>query len=392
MSHFADLVRRLCPNGVDLRPLADLLEYEQPGKYLVDTVSYDDNYATPVLTAGKTFILGYTNETTGIYQASPEAPVIIFDDFTTAFKWVDFPFKAKSSAMKMLTAKPGGAASLRYVYHAMTSIRYAPQDHARQWIGIYSRLCIPCPPMSIQREIVRALDLFSSLEVELENELSARRRQFAHYREALLTCSKESNAKWVALGDLGEFIRGRRFIKDDYVDSGLGCIHYGQIYTDFGTTATNTISFVPLEMKAKLRLARSGDLIIAATSENVEDVCKAVAWLGDEEVAVHDDCYIFRHELDPIYAAYLFQTRSFQEQKARYASEAKVVRVSGVNMAKIHVQIPTRAEQERIVAALSTFDSLVNDQFMGLPAEISARRKQYEYYRDRLLTFKELSA
>ena len=93
-----------CPEGVEFVKLGELTTYEQPAKYIVNSTNYKDSYATPVLTAGQTFILGYTDETTGIYPASPDNPVIIFDDFTGAFKWVDFPFKVKSSAMKMIKA------------------------------------------------------------------------------------------------------------------------------------------------------------------------------------------------------------------------------------------------------------------------------------------------
>ncbi|HHY55521.1 MAG TPA: restriction endonuclease subunit S, partial [Chloroflexi bacterium] len=173
MSRIDELIAELCPDGVEFKELDDLLDYEQPGKYLVDSTAYDDSYTTPVLTAGQTFILGYTDETNGIYPASPENPVIIFDDFTTAFKWVDFPFKAKSSAMKMLTPKPDALESLRYAYYAMQTISYAPQDHARQWIGTYSKFRIPVPPPQIQREIVKVLDTFTQLEAELEAELEA---------------------------------------------------------------------------------------------------------------------------------------------------------------------------------------------------------------------------
>ena len=99
---------------VEWKPLGEFADYEQPTKYLVDSNNYNDNFETPVLTAGKTFILGYTNETEGIYKASKN-PVIIFDDFTTANKWVDFDFKAKSSAMKMITSKDESKASLKYI-------------------------------------------------------------------------------------------------------------------------------------------------------------------------------------------------------------------------------------------------------------------------------------
>lgn len=185
MSRIDQLIQDLCPNGVEYRALGEVLAYEQPTKYLVSSTAYDDAFDTPVLTAGQTFVLGYTDEIHGIYQASADTPVIIFDDFTTAFRWVDFPFKAKSSAMKMLTGCTSDV-SLRYVWFAMQLVRYTPQDHARQWISTYAHFRIPVPPLEVQREIVRVLDLFQSLDAELEAELEARRRQYAHYRDSLL--------------------------------------------------------------------------------------------------------------------------------------------------------------------------------------------------------------
>lgn len=172
-------------------PLNGLLKYEQPTKYLVSSKDYDDSYPTPVLTAGKTFILGYTNETEGIYPASEEEPVIIFDDFTTAFKWVEFPFKAKSSAMKILTLKSGTNSLFKYVYYAMQCIVYNSSDHARQWISKYSNIEIPLPSSEEQQRIVDILDRFDALTTSLSEglpaELAARRSQYEYYRDQLLS-------------------------------------------------------------------------------------------------------------------------------------------------------------------------------------------------------------
>lgn len=189
------------------------------------------------------------------------------------------------------------------------------------------------------------------------------------------------------LGEIGEFIRGRRFTKADYVESGLGSIHYGEIYTDYGTTASSVNRFVRPELKGSLRLARHGDLVIAATGENVQDVCKAVAWLGDEEVAVHDDCYIFRHELDPTFMAYFFQSARFHEQKAKLASESKLARVSGANLAKIVAPAPPMDVQREIVRVLDIFSDLQAQLEAELQAELTARREQFVHYRDSLLAF-----
>lgn len=389
MSRIDDLIREHCPGGVQRIRLGDLIDYEQPGKYLVKSASYDDSFTTPVLTAGKTFILGYTDEKSGIYPASPDAPVVIFDDFTTAFRWVDFPFKAKSSAMKILTPKPG--VSLRYVWFAMQLIRYAPQDHARQWIGTYSTFQIPVPPLEVQREIVKVLDTFTELEAEVEAELEARRLQYAHYRDALLSFP-EGDVPRVPMGELGQFIRGRRFTKADMVESGLPCIHYGEIYTHYGVSTESTLSRVDAALGPSLRFAEPNDVVIAGVGETVEDVAKAVAWLGSDRVAIHDDSFAFRSDADPRYIAYAMQTREFHAQKTGFVSRAKVKRISGSDLGKIVVPVPPLEVQRRIADTLDRFDALVNSLTDGLPAEIEARRQQYEYYRDKLLTFEEIVA
>lgn len=129
--------------------------------------------------------------------------------------------------------------------------------------------------------------------------------------------------------------------------------------------------------------------MIAAVGETVEDVCKAVAWLGNHEVAIHDDCFIFRHQMNPKFVSYCFQTAAFHAQKNQYVARAKVKRISGESLAKIAIPVPPLEEQERIVAVLDKFDALVNDLSIGLPAELVARRQQYEHCRNRLLTFGE---
>lgn len=370
------LVAELCPDGVEYRPLGELLAYEQPTKYLVSSKDYDESYPTPVLTAGKTFILGYTNETEGIYPASEEEPVIIFDDFTTAFKWVEFPFKAKSSAMKMLTLKSGTNSLFKYVYYAMQCIVYNSSDHARQWISKYSNIEIPVPPVEIQEAIVEILDKFTNLE--------ARTLQYEYYRDSLfeaLDCTR------VPLGSLGTFVRGNGLQKKDLQESGNPVIHYGQVFTRYGLHEDKTLSYANDEVYDKLRKAEKGNLVIATTSENDEDVCKALAWLGETPAGISGDAYIYRHEMNPKYVSYFFTTHDFQRQKLRHITGTKVRRVSGKNLETIEIPLPSLEEQQRIVDILDRFDALTSSLSEGLPAELAARRSQYEYYRDQLLTF-----
>lgn len=187
--------------------------------------------------------------------------------------------------------------------------------------------------------------------------------------------------KHQTLGEIGEFIRGNGIQKRDFRDSGFGCIHYGQIYTYYGLFADHTKSFIDPNLAEKRKKAYKGDLVIATTSENEEDVCKACAWLGEEPIAISGDAYIFRHHQNPKYISYCFQSELFQSQKKKYITGTKVLRVNGDAMAKIHVPVPPLPVQEEIVRILDSFSSLEAE----LEAELEARRKQYAYYRDQLI-------
>ncbi|OLP06594.1 restriction endonuclease subunit S [Rhodoferax antarcticus] len=198
--------------------------------------------------------------------------------------------------------------------------------------------------------------------------------------------------QWRTLGDLGSFIRGSGIQKSDFTESGAGCIHYGQIHTHYGTWATKTKSCIGHEFAARLRKAYSGDLVIATTSEDDDAVAKAVAWLGNEEVAVSTDAYIYRHTINPKYMSYFFQTEIFQSQKKPYITGTKVRRISGDSLAKIQIPIPCPENpkksleiQTEIVRILDTFTELT----VVLTVELTARRKQYNHYRDQLLSFKD---
>lgn len=251
---------------------------------------------------------------------------------------------------------------------------------------------IPCPndpekSLEIQSEIVQILDAFTTLTAEL----TARKKQYNYYRDQLLTFS-DDEVDHLPMGqeDIGELIRGAILQKKDFTETGVGCIHYGQIYTHYGTYADKTKTFVSEDFAKKARKAKSGDVVIATTSENDEDVCKAVAWLGSEDIAVSSDACIYRHNLNPKYVSYFFQTEQFQSQKRQYITGTKVRRVNAGNLAKILIPVPSPEEQARIVSILDKFDSLTNSISEGLPREIELRQKQYEYYRDLLLNFPKL--
>ena len=172
-----------------------------------------------------------------------------------------------------------------------------------------------------------------------------------------------------ALGEIGELVRGNGMPKSDFVESGVGCIHYGQIYTYYGTWTTTTKSFVPLEKAVKLAKVDPGDLIVTNTSENLDDVCKTVAWLGDEQIVTGGHATVLKHDQDPKYLSYYLQTAQFHAEKRRFANGTKVIDVSAKSLAKIRVPVPPREIQREIVRVLDLFQSLEAE----LEAELEAR-------------------
>jgi len=362
LNYIEKLVAELCPGGVEYVELNKLLNYEQPGKYTVSSTNYDDSYSTPVLTAGKTFILGYTDEVDGIYAASKKDPVIIFDDFTTAFKWVDFNFKIKSTAIKLLTSYNSNT-SLKYIYYAMQCIKYETQDHARQWISNYSKFLIPLPPVEVQNAIVEILDKFTKLEAELEAELAARRAQYEYYRNSLFENLSGGGSE--ILGNLVKIKNGKSykgFNSGDIPVYGSGGI---MTYVD--------------------RSAYSGPSVLIPRKGSIGNIFYVDTPFWNVDTIFYTE--INREQVTPKYLYHALQVQNLSELN----TAGGVPSLTQTVLKGVRIPLPSIAEQERIVKILDKFDALVNDISSGLPAEIEARRKQYEYYRDLLLTFPSAS-
>ena len=182
---------------IEWKMLGEILDYKQPTKYIVKSKEYNNKFKTPVLTAGKTFILGFTNEEDNIFLASPRNPVIIFDDFTTSNRWIDFSFKVKSSAMKILYMNNTEENNIlfKYVYYYMQTINCESKEHGRKWLSHYAKINIPIPPLEIQKEIVDILDKFNTMTNDisegLPKEIEQRQKQYEYYREKLLSFSRK---------------------------------------------------------------------------------------------------------------------------------------------------------------------------------------------------------
>lgn len=218
---------------------------------------------------------------------------------------------------------------------------------------------IPLPPIQVQRRIVEVVAAVDRTIDALLDEVAAA----GAARQALLgEMLQRRDDSWTdrPVGELGTLTRGKRFIKSDYVDSGIGCIHYSQIHTDFGALTTEVHSWLPEGLRPRLRFAQPGDLVIAGTSENLDGVLKAVAWLGDEPVAVHDDAYIFEHTLEPRFASYVLASPAFREQVQHVISDTKVVRVSKADFARLTVPVPPPETQTSIADTMQAIDRQIS--------------------------------
>lgn len=395
MSRLAELIEELCPDGVEYKPLGELLVYQQPTPFLVSSKDYDPSYPTPVLTAGATFLLGYSSETHGVYAASTDDPVIIFDDFTTASKWVDFPFKLKSSAAKILTAADPSVADIRFLYFLMQTIKYQVGSHARHWIAVYSKMPVCCPPLNVQREIVRILDQFTTLEAELEAELKARQAQYEHYRNHLLSyesLAARGPVSWIPLREFGVWSGGGTPSKSraDYWDEGnIPWITPKDMRSSkIQNSMMNITDRAVRESNVKLIEAPSIALVVRSSilqhTFPVAQIDVDATFNQDMKTLVVDSD---RFERRYIYYALLANGQEILRQTSKQGGSVNSLVVP--RLMDFEIPVPALDEQQHIADLLDRFDVLVNDITSGLPAEIAARRAQYEHYRDRLLSFPE---
>ncbi|GAA8461769.1 hypothetical protein KKKH23_07280 [Helicobacter pylori] len=414
MNRLQTLLQTLAPKGVEFRKLGEVLEYDQPNKYCVTSKEFDKSYPTPVLTAGKTFILGYTNEKDNIYQASKSSPVIIFDDFTTATQWVDFPFKVKSSAMKILFSK-NPTINIRFIFFYMQTIPYnISGEHTRQWISRYSQITIPIPPLEIQQEIVKILDAFT----ELNTELKARKKQYQYYQNMLLDFkdinSNHKDAKISAktypknLKTLLQTLapKGVEFktleevfeIKNGYTPSKnnpefweKGTIPWFRMedIRENGRILKDSIQHITPKALKNKKLFPKNSIIISTTATIGEHALLIVDSLANQRFTFLIKKANCNLALDMKF--FFYQCFLLGEWCKNNTNVSGFASVDMTAFKKYKFPIPPLEIQQEIVKILDQFLALTTDLLAGIPAEIEARKKQYEYYREKLLTFKPLT-
>jgi type I restriction enzyme S subunit len=387
MNNIEELIEQLCPDGVKSKGLIDLAKIstgklnanamienglypfftcsERP--YKIDKFAFDTE---AILISGNGSQVGHINYYKGKFNAYQRTYVLFDFDWSINVKFMLYCLKG---SLKEYILKNVNEGSVPYIT-----------------LPMLQNFQIPIPPLPIQQEIVSILDKFTQLEAELEAELEMRTRQYKYYRNDLLNFEGKE-VEWKTLGEVGQFVRGRRFVKDDIIAEGIPCIHYGEMYTHYKISATQSKSFLEPTLAAKLRVAHPGDVVIVSAGETIEDIGNGVAWLGESDVVIHDACFTYSHSLNPKYVSYYLQTNLFRSQIKKYISSGKISSINAPGLSKARIPIPPMEEQERIVGILDKFEALVNDISVGLPAEIQARRKQYEYYRGKLLDFKSIN-
>ena len=253
-------------NGWKEYCLEDLLSYEQPTPYIVESTEYSDAFETPVLTAGASFILGYTDEAEGIYD---QIPVIIFDDFTTASKYVNFPFKVKSSAMKILSANKELVLP-KFIYYRMQTIKFEHSTHKRYWIQQYSKIKVKIPSLKEQKRIVNKIEeLFSELDSAVET-LKKTKEQLAVYRQSVLKDAFAQFSHKEKIKDLSEFVTsGSRGWAQYYSDDGARFIRITDLTRDRIVLKNDDIQYVALpdNVEGKRSRLKPNDILVSITAD-----------------------------------------------------------------------------------------------------------------------------
>lgn len=391
MSKLQELIKELCPDGVEFRKLGEVCEITI-GEF-VHKNKQTENGIYPVYNGGK--------DNTGFYEEYNNVgnKVIISARGANA-GYINKVLTNYWAGNSCYSLSPFNRQQLNWIFLYYTLKNKEKELMNNQQTGSIPALSkkqieaieILLPPLEVQNEIVRILDTFTSHTAELQAELQARKEQYEYYRNKLLTFDEnDEGVKWMRMEEVGTFIRGKRFVRTDIVEKGISCIHYGDMYTYYGLSANKTKGMLRSDLASKMRYAQKNDVVIVAAGENKDDIGVGLAWLGDEPAAVHDACFIFQSDMYPLFVSHYLRTDIYHKQIRKYVSEAKICSISAKGLGNAVIPVPSFERQQSIASLLDKFESLVNDLTAGLPAEIAAVQEQYEYYRNKLLTFKRKS-
>ena len=376
MSRIDDLIRDLCPDGVEHKLLKDLVRIKN-GRDFKHLKQGD----IPVYGSGG--VISYVNE------SASEGPSVLIPRKGSLNKlyFVEGPFWTVDT---IFYTEISSQLEPKYFYYYLQTLHLEKMNQAGGVPSLTQRalneLHIPTPPILIQREIARALDQFSQLKAELETELEARQQQYAHYRNILV--APRSPKESVKLGEVSYIARGasprpiRKFITNE---EGMPWIKIGDVPPQ-GKYVTTTAQHISTDGVDKSRQIKPGDFILS------NSMSFGRPYISKINGCIHDGWLVianYEKTFDPDFLYHVLRSSPIQNGFAQRAGSGTVKNLNSKIVSDTLVPAPPIDQQREIVHLLDKFDLLVNDLTSGLPAEIEARHKQYEYYRDRLLTFPE---
>lgn len=404
MTKLEELINELCPDGVEYVKIKDyfirLKGTPITAAKMKEIASNDGEIK--VFAGGKTVINAYEKDIPKANITRVPA-VLVQSRGVIDVVYYDNPFTFKN---EMWAYTHNEQTTVKYLYYFLSTQVNKMRESASGMgslpqisLKVTEEMQIPLPPLYIQSEIVHILDSFTLLTAELTAELTARQKQYAFYRDYLLDFSNEdvtkkipdidcSNVEYKRLGDIATAIyRGAGIKRDEVTETGIPCVRYGEIYTTYNVTFNNCVSHTDEDKIQNKKYFEHGDVLFAITGESVEEIAKSCVYLGHDKCLAGGDIVVLKHNQNPKYMAYVLSTTNAQSQKSKGKVKSKVVHSSVPAISDIIIPIPPLAEQEKIANMIVRFDHLCNDISNGLPAEIEARKKQYEYYRDTLLSF-----
>ena len=372
MSRLAELIEQLCPDGVEYKPLSECVVLPSIPSGLKRN-QYENSGSYPIVDQGRGKIAGFTCDETKLVR---DVPGIVFGDHTREIKYVDYFFVPGADGVKWIRTVDG--ISIRYLFHCLTSLSIPSRGYNRHWILVREML-IPVPPLEVQREIVRILDQFTTLEVEpeteLEAELEARQAQFEHYRNHLLSYDSLAACGPVDMVELGSVVT---LLDSRRIPLKKGDRVSGE-YPYYG--ASGIVDYVDSY------IFDEDLLLVSEDGANLKARTKPIAFSTSGRVWVNNHAHVLKVE-SSFYQKFLEEyLNSLDLEPYLVGSTQPKLNQSG--LLSIPVPLPTEQALERSVLLLEKLKLFVTDFLAGLPDEIAARRAQYEHYRDRLLSFPE---
>ena len=393
MSRLEELIQEYCPDGLEYKSIKDVFQRLRgtpitAGKMKeISSVGGD----IKIFAGGKTVIDAYEKDIPNANIIRVPAVLVQSRGVIDAV-YYEKPFTFKN---EMWAYTHENKTTVKFLYYVLKNNIIHFRECASGMgslpqisLKVTEDFKVPVPPLPVQQEIVRILDSFTELTAELQAELQARKKQYEYYRDELLTSN--NSIPRVKLGDIStEMYRGSGIKRDQVTEKGIPCVRYGEIYTTYDTSFSECVSHTNSEFVSNPKYFEHGDILFAITGESVEDIAKSVAYLGKEKCLAGGDIVVMKHNQNPRYLAHVLNTSIARAQKSKGKVKSKVVHSNVPSIKEIEIPLPSLDVQKRYADVLDNFDAICTDLNIGLPAEIEARQKQYEFYRDSLLTFAE---